>query len=93
MNHRAFKCGGQVCRRLGRFGVVPNGESVRRRRVQNAIEIILTRTTLVVDQLRDTEAVNRVFDFGSTACINGNDSAIELASENCSDRCRVVCSR
>ena len=60
MNHRAFQSRRQICRRLGRFGVVPHRHLIRGRQLQDAIEIVLTRAALVVDQLRDTEAVNRV---------------------------------
>ena len=60
MNHRAFQSRRQICRRLGRFGVVPDRHLLRRRQLQHAIEVVLPRASLVVDQLRDAEAVNRV---------------------------------
>ena len=60
MDHRAFQCRSQIRRRLGCFGVVPNGHLIRRRKLQHAIEVVLARATLIVDQLRDTKAMNRV---------------------------------
>jgi hypothetical protein len=56
MDDCAFKCGGQVSRRLRRFRIVPDGALFRARRSQHAIKIVLPRATLKIYELGNREA-------------------------------------
>src|ERR1700752_5451392 len=60
MNHRTFQRRREICRWFRRFGIVPNRHLIRRRQLQDTIEVVLSRAALIVNQLRDTKAVNRV---------------------------------
>jgi hypothetical protein len=86
MNHRAFQRRREIRRRLGRFRVVPDRHLIRRRQLQHAIEVVLPRAALIVDQLRDTEPMNRIATLRTERFYKGN------ASFNESAECILVCS-
>ena len=91
MNHRAFQRCRQIRRRLGRLGVVPNRHFVSRRQLQHTIEIVLPRTTLIVDQLGDAETMNRLLGLSEQAA--GAAEKLQPASHRsrCSDPLPSAC--
>src|ERR1044072_1858247 len=60
MNHRTFQRRREIGGRFGCLGVVPHGHLIGRGQLEDAIEIILARAALIIDQLRHAETVNRV---------------------------------
>src|SRR5882724_7560865 len=64
MNHSPLQSCRQVRGRFRRLGVVPDGALFRARGAQHAIKVILSGTTLEVNQLRHAEPAQRLSALG-----------------------------
>src|SRR5262249_53955500 len=58
MDDGTLERGRQIRRRLRCFSIVPDGKFIRRRNVQDALEVVLPWTAAIIDELRDTKTTN-----------------------------------